>query len=370
MESVYDNIIENCDGCLACQNICPVNAISKEKGLLEFLYPMIDQDKCINCQACKIICPLIKKSNNPELFNHETNTLYAVKHKDIEVLNNSTSGGVFSALSDFFINHDNVVYGVVFDNDFNVIHARATTRKQRDAMRFSKYVQTDLTDIYPLIKVDLDNNKKILFTGTPCQCAGIKHTFMKHKNYSNLFIVDLICHSIPSPQLWNDYKDLVEQENNGKLELIQFRSKVHPWLRNNSNKGFLYKINDTIHEDDRFYQVFTQNALLVRDSCYNCHFTNLNRVGDLTMADYWGIEDFDQSLYDPKGVSSVFINNDKGRLLFDLVQNRFHAVQRDISEQLATQGRLKFPTPKPENRDAFVKLYLKEGLAKAFESLK
>ncbi|WP_423363528.1 Coenzyme F420 hydrogenase/dehydrogenase, beta subunit C-terminal domain [Mycoplasma sp. P36-A1] len=371
MISVYDNIKEDCSGCLACKNICPVKAINVTKDNLEFNYPIIDQDKCIDCLLCKKVCPLVKDMHlsNIKIYNDTTNELYACKSNSNDVLKQSTSGGMFTSLSDYFINTNNVVYGVIFDDNYNVIHARATTKQQRDKMRFSKYVQTDLDKIYPAIKEDLNNDKLVLFTGTPCQCAGIKSYFSIHPKYSNLYIVDVICHSIPSPKFFKDYKKLIEDEHSGKIQHLQFRSKKYPWLRTNSNKGFLYTINNKTYEDGRFFKIFTLAPYAVRDSCFNCQFTSLNRVSDITIADYWGIEDFDTSLYDPLGVSSLFVNNTKGLKLFNLINSTIQYNKRNIQEQLATQKRLSTCSIRPDDQTDFLNIYFNKGIKAAFNYL-
>jgi len=368
MDKILDNPLD-CTACMACYRSCNYNALEQRKDNLGFIYPEIIVSECITCHKCQDKCPIYKDNLKP-LLNSGNPRLYLGKHKNVDVLKQSTSGGLFTVLSDAILEQGGTVYGVVFDEELKVVHTRAETNEQRDKMRFSKYVQTDIKDMYSLIMKDLIKGKKVLFTGNPCQCAGIKTIFNKTRYYNNLYIIDIMCFGIPSPKLYEDYKSLLEQENNGQLKSIQFRSKKYPWLRVNSNKGMLYEINGIEKEDNRYYDVFTNFPLLIRECCYNCQFTSTQRVGDITLADYWGIETIDKSLYDSNGVSAILINNEKGQALFDYNQSDLSYEIRDMSEILANQERLHKPATRPSNKDELVNLYLESDLDTLFKHLK
>ena len=201
MEQVYQHK-KDCSGCTACQNVCPNNAITMQPDSEGFLYPVIDQKNCINCNLCRNICPF---TNSEGLKNGGQQTCYSCVHRDEAVLKNSTSGGAFTALSDYILENGGVVYGADFDRDYNVCHSRAVTKEQRDRQRVSKYAQSDLQGVFFKVKEDLQNGKTVLFTGTPCQVAGLK-AFMPRHLTANLYLCDLICHSIPSPLIWKEYK--------------------------------------------------------------------------------------------------------------------------------------------------------------------
>ena len=211
MISVFKNK-EDCCGCTACYSVCPTKAISMKGDEEGFLYPEIDSSLCIDCQLCKKVCPII---NNKKLKNSRNDDFYLAKHKSEDVLRNSTSGGAFTAISDIFLKENGIICGVDFDDKFCVVHKMSDTEEGRDRFRFSKYVQSYLGDIFLKIKEELVAGKKVLFTGTPCQCAGLKG-FMKNSYLiKNLYLCDIICHSIPSPFIWEEFKKILVKENGG-----------------------------------------------------------------------------------------------------------------------------------------------------------
>jgi coenzyme F420-reducing hydrogenase beta subunit len=339
---------------------------SDEEG---FLYPEIDQTLCVDCGRCTTICPLIHEGNYK---NSETPRFYAARHKSQEVLLKSTSGGAFTAISDAVLRQNGVIYGVDYDEDFHVIHQRAETPEQRDRMRISKYVQSDMGDTYAQIKADLEKGRMVLFTGTPCQAAGLRGFMGSSPLMDQLYICDLICHSIPSPLIWEEYKQLLEQENDGKLVSVQFRSKKDGWSRANSNKGFLFTTDKSpkIQEDDRFYQLFFKVGAITRPSCSQCRFTDIHRVSDLTIADYWGIEKYSPEWFDPMGVSVVLVNSSKGADLFNQCQQELYTEERPKEESLNEQKRLREPSQIPENRSLFWDDFRHLGLNYVIEKFK
>ncbi|AOY76932.1 Coenzyme F420 hydrogenase/dehydrogenase, beta subunit C-terminal domain [Clostridium formicaceticum] len=368
MERVYFKK-ENCCSCSACYNICPTQAIYMQPDEEGFLYPIIDQTLCVDCHSCVNVCPLIcdggyKEKTIPEFF--------VAKHKSEEVLMNSTSGGVFTAISDAILREDGVVYGADYDDEFRVLHKRAENYQQRNRMRISKYVQSNLEDIFQQIKKDLYNKRKVLFTGTPCQSAGLRGYMGDSPLIENLYLCDLICHSIPSPLIWEDYKRLLEKEYGGKLTSIQFRSKFIDWSRENSNKTFLFTTSHSqeLHNDKRFYQLFFGEKTIMRPSCEKCRFTDIYRASDITIADYWGIEKYAPEWMDKKGVSVILINNKKGVYLLEKCSDELKYEKRPKEESLAEQQRLSEPVKFPESRKKFWEDYRKYGFAHIIEGLK
>lgn len=368
MIEVYNEKI-NCCGCSACYNICPKNAISMIDDEEGFSYPVIDENLCIDCGFCQNTCPLLKDDN---CKNSQEPEFYVAKHKDIDVLLSSTSGGAFTALSDIILNEGGVIYGVDFDAEFNIIHKRAHTHAQRNSMRFSKYAQSNLNSIFADIKRDLILGKKVLFTGTPCQTAGLKSFIGTGSISSNLYTCDLICHSIPSPLIWSEYRNLLEKEHNSKLEEVYFRTKNVAWCRENSNKGFTYKVqgDDNYYTDDRFYQLFFGEMTIMRPSCEYCPYTDIHRASDITIADYWGIEKYSSEWYDSRGVSVILVSTPKGRELLNKTSSELSFEKRPRSEQLTEQKRLSTPPIYPENRSLFWKDYRKFGFQYISDFLK
>ena len=216
---------KDCCGCTACASICAHNAITMKTDALGFLYPEVDTTKCVNCGMCDKVCAF--NGNYDLSLNFPEPKAYGVRHKDMMEVETSRSGAAFIAISDWILAHGGVVYGAGYTDHFRVVHKRATNKEERDEFKGSKYVQSDLSNIYRQIKCYLAEGRYVMFSGTPCQVAGLK-LFLR-KPYSNLLMVDLICHSVPSPLIFKDYVNFVEKKNNKKLESIKMRDKEKGW---------------------------------------------------------------------------------------------------------------------------------------------
>lgn len=350
MDLVYDKK-NMCCGCTACMAACPHKAIKMRTDAEGFVYPLIDHGLCVDCGICRDMCPF---PNAPMLKNTEEQTVYSCVHNDEATLRQSTSGGAFTAISDIILAMDGVVYGADFDAAYNVVHTRATTSEQRNRQRFSKYAQSDMEGVFEQIEQDLKEGRTVLFTGTPCQVAAVKK-YIPADLADNLFLCDLICHSIPSPLIWKEYKSYQESKYHGKMTQVFFRSKIHPWTRDNSNRGFIFKVkgDDSYHEDNAFYDLFFKVGTIGRPACEKCAFTSTDRVGDITIADYWGIEEFSPESYNPLGVSVVITNNHKGEMLAERMKQTATLVQRDFAEEKKHQKRLSQPVEYPAYRQQF-----------------
>ena len=361
MEALYQKK-EDCCGCSACYNVCASKAITMKPDHEGFLYPEIDQARCIDCGSCLEVCPLVSEGNYKQ---GNTPRFFVARHKSPEVLRQSTSGGAFTAISDVILRMGGVIYGADYDDAFRVQHQRAESPAQRDRLRISKYVQSNMKDTYARVKADLASGLPVLFTGTPCQTAGLRGFIGSSPLAGNLYICDLICHSIPSPLIWEEYKQLLEQENGGKLVSVQFRSKKDGWSRDNSNKGFLFRTEQSaeVQEDDRIYQLFFKVGTITRPACSACRFTDIHRVGDLTIADYWGIEKYSPEWFDSRGVSVVLVNSPQGEKLFVQCRDDLLSEERPAAESLAEQQRLREPVQFPAYRSQFWEDYRKHGFA-------
>lgn len=352
MDKVYVDK-KHCCGCTACYSICPCKAINMEADKEGFLYPHINQDKCIDCKACVNVCMYNCKVD----YKNKGNSLfYVAKHKSHEVLMNSTSGGAFTAISDAILAMNGVIYGVGFDGNYKTLHKRAKNAIERDEFRISKYSQSDMNTIYEQVKSDLQNNIPVLFTGTPCQNAGLKAFIKNNKLRQNLYLCDVICHSIPSPLIWSEYIKLLEKEHGDKISAVQFRSKIVKWSRENSNKSFIYFLKnkrETYYTDERFYKLFFDKQSIMRPSCENCLFTDVKRVSDITIADYWGIEKYSPEWMDSKGVSLIMLNSVKGNELLDKASKDIDFEERESKEAITEQKRLSEPIKFPKDRDEF-----------------
>lgn len=354
---VYDEK-KHCSGCTACENDCPVCAINMIQDIEGFLYPKINLDLCIQCGRCQRVCPFnekkfkVMKNDNPEA--------YGVKHKNKEVIDKSTSGGAFTLLSDYILLEKGIIYGVGFDENLNVIHKRIITNKERDEIRGSKYVQSDIRNIFKLIKKDLIDNKKVLFTGTPCQVAGLK-SWLKEE-YSNLFTCDIICHGVPSPLLWDEQKKIIRKKYNNEMVDYKFRIKKNGWHDHHERIILKNKKYDSESVFSQRYKKLFMKNLTLRPACYNCYYSNIKRVSDVTIGDFWGIENHYPEKDDNKGTSLVLINTKKGEKLFDKVKS--NSKYFNIKLKQALQPNLVSPTKKPEYRDDFFQIYKKVGYKK------
>ena len=302
---------QNCCGCHACLNICPKNAISMKMDEKGFLYPEVNKDKCIKCCLCLKACPIISKKENNK-FDSEVNA-YACYNKNDEERLNSSSGGLFVLFAKEIINRNGVVFGATLDNNNKVIHDHC--QKIDDLKKFmgSKYVQSTIGDSYKKVKEFLIKDKYVLFTGTPCQIEGLKK-YLK-RDYDKLYTQDIICHGVPSPLVWEKYKKHRKEKDNNTPKNISFRNKDDGWKLFNMKFTYeksCYKKNQT---EDLYMKAFLKNTIL-RDSCYNCSFKKKNRVSDITLADYWGVENVHPELNDNKGISLLIVNSEKGNELF------------------------------------------------------
>jgi coenzyme F420-reducing hydrogenase beta subunit len=346
---------EDCSGCTACQNICPHDAISMQADREGFLYPVINEEHCNDCGLCQKICPF---QNNYKISgNFKQPLVYAAKHRSDEVRMNSSSGGMFTAISDYILSNAGVIYGAAFDKQFKVCHQRAENKGERNKFRGSKYVQSDLNGVFTEIKNELKNGRMVLFTGTPCQNAGL-HAFL-NKSYENLYLCDIVCHGTPSPLLWQEYIHFLEKKNKSRLISYSFRHKGIGWRGYNVYAVFdngKNKLNTT--EVLTYTRIFGSD-LALRSSCYNCKFCNFHRPSDITIADFWGIEKSMPEFDDNKGISLVLVNSTKGQGLFQQVSNGLY--YRESNTKDCLQPNLHSPSQVSLLREQFWQEYSDKG---------
>lgn len=212
----------DCCGCSACASICGHDAITMQPDSLGFLYPVVDTAKCVNCGLCEKVCAFNDNYDTSQNFSEPI--AYGARQKDINEIMKSRSGAVFAALSDYILENGGVIYGAGYTDHFRVVHKRATTKEERDELRGSKYVQSDMRDIFRSVKADLQSGKVVLFSGTPCQTSGL-NSFISRKLRDNLFLVDIVCHGVPSPYIWRDYIAYLEKKQGSKIVWVSFRDK-------------------------------------------------------------------------------------------------------------------------------------------------
>lgn len=279
-------------------------------------------------------------------MNWEKPEVYAVKHKDEKIRAASRSGGIFTALSDLILADGGIVYGCVLTEDFTAVHIRAESVAERNRMRGSKYIQSKLGDTFKNVQKDLDAGKRVLFSGTSCQVAGLKQ-FLR-KEYSNLFCVDIVCHGVPSTVVWKRYLHWQEQKNHGKVVKVDFRNKKDfGW---HAHIETLWFDNEKSASSSVFKMLFYGHTIL-RPSCYECPYKSVMHPGDITIADYWGIEKAAPEFDDNKGISLVLVNNEAGEKAFEKVKEGLVWKQTKLEDSM--QPPLKAPFPKPDNREQF-----------------
>ena len=314
---------ELCCGCSACYSVCPKNAISMVRDEEGFLYPKVDKDKCINCGLCKKVCPILNKQK----FNDYEQKGYIFQYSNPTIRKESTSGGAYTALAEYVLENNGVVYGVALDN-FYVKDIRVTDKKELYKFRNSKYVQSDKNDTFKQVKKDLNDNKLVLYSGTVCEIEGLKAYLMK--DYDNLITVDVICRAVPSPLLWKKYVEFRNKDN--KANKAYFRKKVYGYKYSNltfeNDKEIIYKNGiDT----DPYLRAFFSN-IACRPSCYACHFKKQNHISDLTIWDCFDVDKYDESFDDDLGTTRVMINTEKGNKIFDAIKKKHKYKEVEINK--------------------------------------
>lgn len=343
----------DCCGCTACASICMHDAITMKPDKLGFLYPDVDESKCTDCGLCEKVCAF--HDNYDKSLNLPLSDAYAARHKDMKEVETSRSGAAFIAISDHIIENGGVVYGAGYADHFRVVHKRAVTKEERNEFKGSKYVQSDLKGVFRSVRDDLKSGKVVMFSGTPCQTAGL-HSYVGKKLRENLYLVDIVCHGVPSPYIWRDYLSYLENKYGSEIINVNFRDKViFGWRAHKETFKFHEDTIDTTCFTFLFYK-----HIMFRHSCGACKYTNLQRPSDITIADFWGWEKTDKSINaDDKGVSLLLCNTEKGQKLFDAVRERMEAIPAELENCL--QPNLKHPTVIHPKRMQFEKDYAKKG---------
>lgn len=343
---------ELCSGCGACIDRCPKQCISFKEDGEGFLYPVVNEGACIDCGLCLKICPFIRENYNRSKSSFVLPKIYAAKHKVNEIRRFSTSGGVFTALSDYVLANNGVVCGAIFDSQTQTVkHIIATTYRERDRMKGSKYVQSDLKNIFLKLKFLLLKKVLVLFSGTPCQTAGL-YAYLG-KDYENLYVIDILCHSVPSPLILGD----ILKQYTLHADDISFRDKSIGWR---DSYNFCIKYEDGKVAADSTYLSLFFKGLINRPSCYNCRFANIKRPSDITIGDYWNIKNVDASFEDALGVSCILVNSEKGNSLLSFVEDKLFIIETSLKPAL--QICMQHPITCPSARKFFWKDYYEKGI--------
>lgn len=342
----------DCCGCNACGDVCAHGAITFKTDKEGFWYPEVDTSKCKDCGLCEKVCPVInigelKKNDLPQ------SVCYAAEHKNLEVVFDSTSGGLFSALADRMYRDSGYVGGAIFNEDFSVREYISNKKEDLPKLRSSKYLQSNAEGFYKEIKGLLVKGEKVLVCGTPCQMAALR-AYLR-KEYENLIIVDFICRGVNSPKIWRKYLDSFEERYGSKVVYAKAKSKEYGW-RNLTQKVVLdngkayYETRDT----SNFTKGYLHTNAYCRPSCYDCKFKGFPRMADITVADFWGVENVDQSLEKNLGTSLVMVNSKKGAEYFEKIKPRINFLEVPFESILAGNPSLVEPLePSRVDRDQF-----------------
>lgn len=360
---------KKCCGCGVCVSVCPKNAICLVEDENGFLYPEINEKKCISCQKCKNYCSFQEHVKN--ISNKET---YVAVSKNTNILE-SASGGIFASYATEILNKGGVVYGcAMIEKDGKLYSRHIGISKKNDLWRLkgSKYVQSDMGTVYYDIREQLEQKITVLFSGTPCQVAGLK-SFL-NKDYDNLYTLDIICHGVPNVKLFQEYIAYVEKKMKGKVIEFRFRDKTAGWKlfgkmtlkkQNNVKKIVLFE-----PEKSSYYQMFL-DQYTYRESCYSCPYASDRRPGDITIGDYWCVElahpelmrDNGGNITPEAGVSCMIINNFHGRQMMQKYGNGIQYFESSYENVAKYNGQLSRPSNLKPEREKVFKIYRDDGYA-------
>ena len=339
-----------CTGCTACASGCPKDAIRMERDREGFSYPVIDPEKCVRCGHCTAICPILHTREQKALP-----AAFAAWNRDDKVRKDSTSGGVFTALAEYVLESGGVVYGAAMDGKQHLRHIACFRKEDLWRLRGAKYVQSDLGDIYREVKKKL-RSRLVLFSGTPCQVDGLYRYLGSRPE--NLITCDLVCHGVPSPGVWEDMARSIEQRKGKGLQAVRFRNKVTNWKNSHFTTVYDDGTVDTAPLFATEYGRAFGRALFLRPSCHSCAYTNLNRPGDFTLGDFWGLKDDELPEEQEKGINLLLVNTAHGSHIFDQLPLSRQAFP--VERAVAGNPRLASPIARPEERAAFFAAYALE----------
>ena len=341
---------ERCTGCEACASVCPQKCITMNADDFGFLHPSVDEDRCIQCNLCKLTCPASRPPEKREL------KVYAAYDKNGDSRMRASSGGVFGLLAGEVLRNRGVVFGAAYDETFAVYHTAAASAQDLDRLKRAKYSQSRIDHAYQIAKEHLDAGREVLFSGTPCQIAGLK-AYLR-KDYDSLLAVDLICMAVPSPKAWRSYlqyrKDTDRQDD--LPVAINQRDKTSGWSRYQYSikmkyaSGYEYSAKSG---EDPYMLAMTQ-GLITRTSCTNCAFRGEQSKADITLGDFWGIWNQQPEMDDNKGTSAVIIHTEKGERALYAIMPKANIMPMRMEQLSAENIRAEHSPARNENRDSFL----------------
>lgn len=322
---MIETVGDKCVGCGACASSCKMKCIEITANDEGFLYPKVNKDKCINCGICDKVCPALY---NEPLHNINDAEIYGIRpnKENQHLVNKSASAGVFYFMAKAIIKKGGYIFGAVFDESHEVKHICGKTLDDISRMQNSKYVQSDTTGIFAQIQDIFNANTKtwLLFCGTPCQCLGLQ-SFLGRK-YDNLFLVDLLCHGVPSPLAFKKYLHYLEQTKNETVKDFQFRCKYKGWNYHGYMSSYV-KLNN--HYWPTVRDPYMSSFLKMRnyrESCYSCKYNTVKKCADISLADFSGVRDIAPNFFTKVGCSEVYIHSEKGRFLLQLIEQYIESI--------------------------------------------
>ena len=354
---------KTCTGCSACANTCPVRAIEMKADAYGFFYPAVNSAVCIHCGACERICPVLNSAPHAKTQPQA----YAAYSLDESVRMQSSSGGLFTEIAKTVFARGGVVYGAAYDESFRVCHRAAGSLAELDALRGAKYAQSRLGETFSEIRSRLDGGQAVLFSGTPCQVAGLK-AFLK-KDYENLLCVDFVCHGVPAPVAWESYVDYrAKADNGGKLPIeVNLRDKSSGWSRYRYSNTFQYA-DGTVHRElstqSEYMKLFTRDYVS-RASCESCRFKGYHRPSDITLGDFWGVWDVAPEMDDDRGTSVILIQSEKGKTIWNQISDRIRSQEVQLEQASQQNPSMLTASKSRENRAAVLETIRREGFGKA-----
>ena len=345
-----------CTGCTSCASICPNQCIQMVEDIEGFQYPVIDSKKCVECSLCVKSCPICTPLHVPK----QENIAYAAYTKNNILRKDSSSGGIFSEIALVILNQGGVVFGAAYNEQFYVYHTCIETADELYKLRGAKYAQSSLQGVYSKVKEYLKQNRRVLFSGTPCQIAGLK-TFLKLK-YELLFCVDFVCHGVPSPKVWKayvEYRSLLD--NNGKLPIsINMRSKKTGWSFYKYSNVFYYNQTEwsSLSSQSLYMKIFVGDYIN-RLSCSNCQMKGYDRVSDITLGDFWGIWDIEPDMDDDKGTSLMIVHSYNAKNMLKCLSNKIVFKQVTLEQTSKQNQSMLKSSPLQKNRGRVIETCFK-----------
>lgn len=366
---MIDNIIKKseCCGCFGCLNSCPKNCIKMESDNEGFWYPKVNYDECIKCSLCIKNCPALNIQNQNEDILEKAEVIAAYS-KDEEIRLDSTSGGIFSEVARYYIKEKGVVYGAIYNEEHLVEHYRGTTIEDIDKLRQSKYLQSNIGNIYQSVKKDLIKGKKVLFVGTPCHIAALNNYL--NKNYENLTTIDFLCRGINSPEAYKQYLKDLERKYLSKIKRVIFKNKAYGWHRF-STKIIFENGKEYIQDryTDTYMRGYLEGNLFMRPSCHECRYKTLPRHADITLGDFWGIEKIKPHLDQDKGTSIFMLNTERGKKIFESIKKEIIFEKMKIEDIYIGNTALTIKVQLDKKQKKIRKIFFEEYKKANFEQL-